>query len=134
MDLAQDLPSNLIGITVWVKTVLFRHESLGGTWVQFGSITCRIPCTIVLQGAGPSKTNHQHSILVLVSGTSTLVFQDKDLEFFIDQRFRAAPCLSTEFLKSWFCNELRFCALHRTARELLPDPERERASRLREIL
>ena len=64
---------------------------------------------------------------MLVSGTNALVFQAKDLEFFTDQRFRAAPCLSTEFLKSWFCNDLRFCALHRKAREILPDPERERA-------
>ena len=71
---------------------------------------------------------------MLVSGTSALVFQDKDLEFFIDQRFRAAPCLSTELLKSWFCNNLRFCALHREAREILPAPERERAPGLREIL
>ncbi len=71
---------------------------------------------------------------MLVSGTSVLVFQAKDLEFFIDQRFRAAPCLSTEFLKSYFCNQLRFCVLHRKARKILPDPERERDRGLREIL
>ncbi len=65
---------------------------------------------------------------------SCFFFQDKDLEFFTDQRFRAAPCLSTEFLKSWFCNDLRFCALHRKARKILRDPERERAPGLREIL
>jgi hypothetical protein len=46
----------------------------------------------------------------------------------------SAPCLSTEFLKSCFCNHLRFCALHRKARKILRDPERERAPALREIL
>jgi hypothetical protein len=56
------------------------------------------------------------------------------LELFTDQRFRAALCLSIEFLKSWFCNELRFCALHRKARKILPAPERERAPGLRETL
>ena len=56
------------------------------------------------------------------------------MEFFIDQRFRAAPCLSNEFLKSWFCNNLCFCALRRQARKILRDPERERAPVLREIL
>ena len=56
------------------------------------------------------------------------------MEFFTDQRFRAAPCLSTELLKSWLCNDLGFCALHRKARKILPDPERERARGLREIL
>ena len=52
---------------------------------------------------------------MLVSGTSALVFQDKDLEFFIDQRFRAAPCLSTEFLKAGSaitCVFVRFTATH----------------------
>ncbi len=40
------------------------------TWVQIGSIICRIPYTIVIKGAVRSKTIHQHSVLVLVSGTS----------------------------------------------------------------
>ncbi len=81
-----------------------------------------------------SKRQPGRHRLALVSGTNALVFQDKDLEFFTDQRFRAAPCLSTEFLRSLFCNDLGFCALHRKAREILRDPERERAPVLREIL
>ena len=36
--------------------------------------------------------------------------------------------------KSWFCNHLGFCALHRNPREILPNPDRERAPGLREIL
>ena len=54
--------------------------------------------------------------------------------FWDSLRYRAAPCLSTEFLKSWFCNQLGFCAIHRKAREILPAPERVRAPGLREIL
>ncbi len=40
------------------------------TWVRFGSIKHRVSCNTVVYRAEPSKKNHQHSILALVSGTS----------------------------------------------------------------